>query len=73
MRRFVLRRADDMDVVGHQAVDVNGESEPPTLFDEDSEAGPSVVVHGKHVLAVVAALGNVVGGHPEERFSQLVA
>jgi len=60
-RGFVLRCADDMDVVGHQAVGVNGESEGLTLLAKDFEVGSPIVGHEEHVLAVVAALGNVVG------------
>ena len=57
---LLLRRGDDVDVVGHEAVAVNSEAVLCGGAFEKAEVGAAVVVNEEDVLLVVPALGDVV-------------
>jgi len=54
------RGGDQMDVVGHQAVTVDGQTEPFGLPCEYFQIDAAVIMDEEDVLAVIAALGNVM-------------
>jgi hypothetical protein len=59
-RGFLAGRHDKMDVIGHQTVAVNDQIESLCGLGQKSQKHPPVVIYEKDVLAVIAALGNVM-------------
>ena len=66
-----LRDGDQMNVIGQQAVAEQGDAVEGAFAAQGSEVEAAVVVGAEDLLAVVAALGHVVGnaGSDEARFS----
>jgi hypothetical protein len=60
-RLVALRRCYQVDMVRHEAVSVNDESEALGLLLQKGKIDVPVVVNEKNVLPVVATLGDVVG------------
>ena len=59
-RIFAPGPGDDMDVVGHEAIAQYLKSEFCRLFAQQSQVHSAVVVNEEYVLAVVAAMGDMV-------------
>lgn len=51
----------EVDVIGHQAVGQDSQPMPRRLLGQQIEIGPSVVIDEEDILAIVAALDDVVG------------
>ena len=62
---LVLGNADDMNVIRHQAVAMNGKAIALGVLAQEPEVHPPVALHKEDVLAVVPLLGDVMGraGH----------
>ena len=61
-RGFCVRDADDVDVVGHEAIALDLEAVFLRLLAEKFAVDVAVVVDEEYILAVVAALSDVVRG-----------
>ena len=59
-RILFLRRGDEMDVVGHEAISVNEEAVLRRGALEQAEVYAAIIVDEEHVLMIVAALRDVV-------------
>jgi hypothetical protein len=60
-RIFPLRRGDQVDMVGHQAIAVDSDPKLLRLLFEQLQENDPILVHEEYVLLVVTPLGNVVG------------
>ena len=59
-RGFVVRRDDEMDVIGHQAVPFYGQIETLRRFGQEGLEDFPVIIDEEDILAVITPLGNVM-------------
>ena len=57
---FLVRNADDVDVIGHQAVAQDGEAVFQGVFLKQPQVLVLVLVQEKDILAIIATLGDVM-------------
>jgi len=60
-QRGLALRHDEVNVIGHQAVCPHAEAVFIAVLFKKAEVGTAVAARLKHILAPIAALGNMVG------------
>jgi len=60
-RILLVRDSDDMDMIAHQAIADQFQRVFVRLFFQQLQINPAIIIHEEHILAVVPALGDMMG------------